>query len=122
MERNVIITANEKINGTKLEKFLLDNIDNFQEKTDFIVLSGHHHEMNKTDRTVSVGKTDPNLIDGFDGAFERLYQHSKSHSCKSECQKCLWKAKKTKLILRFAVSIFTYSALSQAPIDDLLQV
>ena len=30
--------------------------------------------------------------------------------------------KKTKLILRFAVSIFTYFALSQAPIDDLLQV
>ena len=96
VERNVIITANEKINGTKLEKFLLDNLDNFQEKTDFIVLSGHHHVMNETDGTVMVGKTDPNLIDGFDGAFERLYQHSKSHSCKSDCQKCLWKAKKFK--------------------------
>ena len=43
-----------------------------------------------------VGKTDPNLIDGFDGAFERLYQHSKSHSFKSNCQKCLWNAKKFK--------------------------
>ena len=92
IERNVIITANEKINGPKLEKFLLDNLDKFQEKTDFIVLSGHHHVKNE-DRTVSVGKTDSALIDGFVGAFERLYQHSKSNSCKTDCQKCKWKAK-----------------------------
>ena len=96
VERNVIITANEKINGTKLEKFLLDNLDNFQEKTDFIVLSGHHHEKNESDGTVSVGKTDSALTDGFDGALERLLQHPKSHSCKTDCQKCMWKAKKFK--------------------------
>ena len=95
MERNVIITADEKIDGNKLEKFLLDNLDTFQEKTDFIVLSGHHHDKNE-DGTVSVGKTESALIDGFLGAFERLYQHSTSHSCKTNCQKCMWKAKKFK--------------------------
>ena len=91
MERNVIITANEKINGIKLEKFLLDNLKKFQEKTDFIVLSGHHHEKNESDGTVSVGKTESALTDGFVAVFERLYKHSKSHS---DCQKCMWKAKK----------------------------
>ena len=96
VERNVIITANKAIDGNKLEKFLLNNLDKFQEKTDFIVLSGHHHEKNENDGTVSVGKTDPVLIDGFDGAFERLLQHSKSRSCKTDCQKCMWKAKKFK--------------------------
>ena len=94
MERNVIITADEKIDGNKLEKFLLDNLDKFQEKTDFIVLSGHHHE--KIENDVSVGETESALIDGFLGAFERLYQHSTSHSCKTNCQKCMWKAKKFK--------------------------
>ena len=69
IERNVIITANEKINGPKLENFLLNHLDNFQEKTDFIVLSGHHHDKNE-DGTVSLGKTDLDLIDGFDCAFE----------------------------------------------------
>ena len=93
MERNVIITANEKINGPKLEKFLLHNLDNFQEKTDFIVLSGHHHDKNDDGR-VTLGKNDPLLVDEFDGVFERLLQHSKSNSCKSYCQKCVWKAKK----------------------------
>ena len=39
-----------------------------------------------------------------------------------ECSEMFVNKKKTKLILRFAVSIFTYFALSQAPIDDLLQV
>ena len=38
------------------------------------------------------------------------------------CSEMFVNKKKTKLILRFAVSIFTYFALSQAPIDDLLQV
>ena len=94
IERNVIITANEKINGPKLENFLLNHLDNFQEKTDFIVLSGHHHE--KIENDVSVGETESALIDGFLGAFERLYQHSTSHSCKTNCQKCMWKAKKFK--------------------------
>ena len=93
VERNVIITANEKINGTKLEKFLLNNLDKFQEKTEFIVLSGHHHEINEIDDTVSVGKTDHILISGFNGAFKRLDHHSKSYSCKSNCQKCMWKGK-----------------------------
>ena len=96
VERNVIITANTEIDGHKLEKFLLNNLDKFQEKTDFIVLSGHHHEKNENDGTVSVGKTDSALTDGFDGALERLLQHSKSHSCKTDCQKCMWKAKKFK--------------------------
>ena len=96
VERNVIITANTEIDGKNLEKFLLNNLDKFQEKTDFIVLSGHHHEKNENDGTVSVGKTDSALTDGFDGALERLLQHSKSHSCKTDCQKCMWKAKKFK--------------------------
>ena len=96
VERNVIITANKAIDGNKLEKFLLNNLDNFQEKTDFIVLSGHHHEKNEKDGTVSVGKTDSSLIDLFDGAFERLLKHSKSRSCKTDCLKCMWKAKKFK--------------------------
>lgn len=95
IERNVIITANEKINGPKLEKFLLNHLDKFQEKTNFIVLSGHHHEKNE-DGIVSLGKNDPVLTDGFDGALERLLQHPKSHSCKTDCQKCMWKAKKFK--------------------------
>ena len=98
MERNVIITANEKINGPKLEKFLLDNLDNFQEKTNFIVLSGHHHEKieNNTMVSVEVGKTDSSLIGGFNSTFERLFQHLKSENCNKICQKCMWKAKKFK--------------------------
>ena len=96
MERNVIITANEKINGIKLEKFLLDNLNKFQEKTDFIVLSGHHHEKNESDGTVSVGKTESALIGGFNSTFERLFQHLKSENCIKTCQKCMWKAKKFK--------------------------
>ena len=96
VERNVIITANTEIDGKNLEKFLLNNLDKFQEKTDFIVLSGHHHEKNENDGTVSVGKTDSALTDGFDGALERLLQHSRSSSCKTDCQKCMWKAKKFK--------------------------
>ena len=94
MERNVIITANEKINGTKLEKFLLNNLDKFQEKTEFIVLSGHHHKINENNNTISVGKTDHVLISGFNGAFKRLDHHSKCSACESNCQKCMWKGKK----------------------------
>ena len=83
MERNVIITANEKINGPKLEKFLLNHLDKFQEKTNFIVLSGHHHEKieNNTMVSVEVGKTDSSLIGGFNSTFERLFQHLKSENC-----------------------------------------
>ena len=94
IERNVIITANEKINGTKLEKFLLNNLDKFQEKTEFIVLSGHHHEISENNNTVSVGKTDHVLISGFNGAFKRLDHHSKCSTCESNCLKCMWKGKK----------------------------
>ena len=93
VERNTIITANEKINGSKLEKFLLNNLDKFQEKTEFILLSGHHHERNNEDGTVSIGKPDSQLIFAFDGAFERLEHHSISEACQSFCQKCIWRAK-----------------------------
>ena len=93
VERNVIITANVRISGDKLEKFLLNNLDKFHEKTEFIVLSGHHHEINPDD-TVSVGKTDHDLISAFNGAFKRLDHHSKSNLCQSNCLKCIWKGKK----------------------------
>ena len=98
VERNVIITANVKINGSKLENFLLNNLDKFQEKTEFILLSGHHHVKNEKDGIVSVevSETDTSLIGAFNSTFERLFQHSKSENCDKTCQKCMWKAKKFK--------------------------
>ena len=84
-ERNVIITANTKINSSDLEIFLENNLNKFRIGSRFFMFSGLHHE--KEDERVQIGKSEADLIGQFESSMKRIIKKCEK-PCEDSCSKC----------------------------------
>ena len=84
-ERNVIITANTKINSSDLESFLENNLNKFRIGSRFFMMAGLHHK--KEDERVKIGESDSDLIAQFNSSMERIINKCEK-PCKDKCSKC----------------------------------
>ena len=85
-ERNVIITANEKINASQLESFLEKNLNKFPIGSRFFMMAGLHHEKGD-EGVVQIGESDSGLIGQFESSMERIIDKC-DEPCKDDCSKC----------------------------------
>ena len=85
-ERNVIITANEKINASQLEHFLETNFNNFSIGSRVFMMAGLHHEKGDGG-VVKVGESDSDLIGQFNSSMERIIKKCKK-TCQDDCSRC----------------------------------
>ena len=85
-ERNVIITANTKINSSDLESFLENNLNKFRIGSRFFMMAGLHHEK-EDEGVVQIGESDSGLIGQFESSMERLINKC-DQPCKDDCSKC----------------------------------
>ena len=86
-ERNVIITANTKINSSDLEIFLENNLNKFRIGSRFFMMAGLHHE--KEEEGVQIGENDSesDLIGQFNSSMERIIDKCEK-PCRDNCSKC----------------------------------
>ena len=85
-ERNVIITANEKINASQLESFLEKNLNKFPIGSRFFMMAGLHHDKGD-EGVVQIGESDSGLIGQFESSMERIIDKC-DEPCKDDCSKC----------------------------------
>ena len=85
-ERNVIITANEKINASQLESFLEKNLNKFHIGSRVFMMAGLHHEKGD-DGVVQIGESDSGLIGQFESAMGRIITKC-NKPCEDDCSKC----------------------------------
>ena len=85
-ERNVIITANEKINASQLESFLERNLSKFHIGSRFFMMAGLHHAIGD-EGVVQIGESDSSLIGQFESSMERIIDKCEV-PCQDNCSKC----------------------------------
>ena len=85
-ERNVIITAKEKINAVHFEKFLEKNLNKFHFGSRIFIMAGLHHKK-EGDEKAQIAESDSGLIQQFMSKMEMIIDKCEQ-PCEDNCSKC----------------------------------
>ena len=86
-EKNVVITFKDTIRASEVGSYLKENIENFHENTQFMVLCGVHHSIEQSaegNPVASLGFAETDFVQDYSSMFEDV-KNNKSK---------IWKARK----------------------------